>query len=152
MNPLRLTMVGCCAEKLARIAPARQLYRSPLFQKAATYAATLGHDWVVISAAYGLIGADSQLAPYDVTMAGLTAEQRQAWAQHVAQQLDALAIFHDAERVEVTLLAGESYAGWVPLVSEWCTVVQPMRGMQIGQRLQWLNAQQLQPALFVEAA
>lgn len=152
MNPLRITLVGCCAEKLQRIAPARQLYRSALFQKAAAYAGSLGYDWMVISAAYGLIGADSQLAPYDVTMASLTPEQRQAWAHHVAQQLEALAIFHDAERVEVTLLAGESYAKWVPLVSSWCTAYMPLRGMQIGQRLQWLNAQQMQPALFVEAA
>ena len=87
MNPLGLTLVGCCAEKLQRIAPARQLYRSALFQKAAAYAGNLGHDWMVISAAYGLIGADSQMAPYDVTMAGLTPEQRLAWlVDHLAEQ------------------------------------------------------------------
>jgi hypothetical protein len=152
MRVSRLTLVGCCAEKLGRIAPARQLYRSPLFQKAATYAQSLGVEWQVISAAYGLIKSDSQLAPYDVSMSSLTPEQRKAWAKNVAAQLEALALFLEVDRLEITLLAGESYAGFVPMVSDWCAVYQPMRGMQIGQRLQWLNAQMVQPELFAEAA
>jgi hypothetical protein len=152
MSTHRLTLVGCCAEKLGRIAPARDLYRSPLFRKAAAYAETLGHEWQVLSAAYGLIVNHSQLAPYDTSMASLSADQREAWAEHVAAQLHALACFHEVDRLEVTLLAGESYATWAPMVSKWCTVLQPMRGMQIGQRLHWLNAQMQQPELFAESA
>lgn len=152
MSGRRIVLVGCCAEKLSRIAPARQLYRSALFQKATAYAGTLGCDVYVISAAYGLIRMDDQLAPYDKSMSGMAPEQRAQWARHVAGQLDALAAFHDTDRLDVTLLAGESYAGWMPLVSSWCTVRQPLRGMQIGQRLQWLNAQMCEPELFPEAA
>jgi len=148
----RLALVGCCAEKLSRIAPARQLYRSALFQKAAAYADTLGRDVHVISAAYGLVGMANQLAPYDKAMTSLSPEQREHWARHVAGQLEALAIFRDADRLDITLLAGESYASWIPLVSDWCTVHRPLRGLQIGQRLQWFNAQLTQPQLFAEAA
>lgn len=106
----------------------------------------------MISAAYGLIRSDDQLAPYDLSMNSLTVDQRHKWARDVAAQLDALRLFHDAETLDVVLLAGESYATWVPIVSDWCTVSQPLRGMQIGQRLQWLNSKMKAPDLFPEAA
>ena len=45
----------------------------------------------------------------------------------------------DDEAVEITLLAGETYAGWVPKVQVFANVAQPLKGMQIGQRLQFLT-------------
>jgi hypothetical protein len=152
MKTHHLTLIGCCAEKLGRIAPARELYRSALFRKAAQWASQQRHDWHVLSAAYGLIKPDSQLAPYDCAMASLKPEARQAWAKSVAMDIDALTTFYGADRLEITLLAGQDYAGWVPLVEAWCTVHQPMQGMQIGQRLQWLNQQLEQPVLFEDVA
>ncbi len=133
-----LTLVACCGEKLARIAPARELYRSALFRKSAAWAENRG-DWMILSARHGLIRPDDQLVPYECSMRSLTAEQRDSWRSHVAGQLFAHAEFLDAERLYVTLLAGESYAGWVDLVRPWCTVEQPLAGMPIGRRLQWLT-------------
>jgi hypothetical protein len=146
-----LILVGCCAEKLARIARARDMYRSTLFRKAAQYADKRG-DWQVISAAYGLIKPDSQMAPYDCAMSSLDAEARAQWARSVARQLEALAHFWEVERLEVSLLAGKDYATWVPLVAPWCTVHQPLQGLQVGERLHWFNQQLQQPALFPEVA
>ncbi len=137
---IRLTLVACCGEKLSRIAPARELYRSLLFRKSAAWAEQLGDPWMVLSARHGLIRSDDTLAPYDCAMSSLTAEQREAWNRHVAGQLAALAAFHETDRMRVTLLAGETYAGWISLVREWCTVEQPLRGMPIGRRLQWLTS------------
>lgn len=146
---LTLTLVACCGEKLARIAPARELYRSALFRKAAAWAEQRG-DWMILSAQHGLIRPDDQLAPYDCAMRSLTAEQRDWWNRHVAEQLQAHASYLDAERLHVTLLAGETYAGWVDLVRPWCTVDQPLAGMPIGRRLQWLTLANEQIGLAVD--
>jgi hypothetical protein len=145
-----LILVGCCAEKLSRVAPARELYRSALFRKAAAWADRNGDEWRVISAAYGLIKADQKLAPYDCPMSRLSQDDRARWSRGVARHLDTIA---DGGELRVTLLAGRSYAGWVPLVQPWCTVEQPLAGMSIGLRLQWLTDQlSAQAVMFSEAA
>ena len=136
-----ITLVGCCAEKLGRIAPARQMYRSELFRKASIWAEQQGNQWFVLSAAHGLIGPDYVIQPYDRSMRDMSALENVNGDYHVADQLEGHAAFHDADRLEITLLAGQSYAGWIPLVSSWCAVHQPLAGMQIGQRLQWLKQQ-----------
>ena len=141
MTSRQITLVSCCREKLSRMAPAEQLYRSPLFQKSKAWANMQGNDWFVISARYGLIKPEAKMQPYDKTMRSLTPEEREEWAQNVATGLRALSAFWDVDRLEITLLAGADYASWIPLVSDFCDVHQPMAGMQIGQRLQWLNQQ-----------
>ena len=138
----RITLVGCCREKASGIAPARQLYKSQLFKKAAGWADRRGDDWFVISAKHGLIKSDSKLAPYDSSIRAMAPDQRTKWATDVAAQLSALAAFYEVDRMEVTLLAGSAYAGWLDLVQPWCTVHQPLEGLQIGQRLQWLTPPQ----------
>ena len=136
-----ITLVGCCREKASSIAPARQLYKSQLFKKAAGWSDRRGDEWFVISAKHGLIKSESKLAPYDARIQGLTQDQRAKWSADVAAQLSALAAFYEVEQMEVTLLAGAAYTGWIDIVQPWCTVHQPLAGLQIGQRLQWLTAQ-----------
>jgi hypothetical protein len=133
----RLALVSCCGEKLGRVAPARQLYRSQLFRKSVAWVTAQGLDWWVISSSYGLIHPDSQLAPYDSTVRGMTPEDRAAWNLRIAREID---VHFENDQVEIVLLAGASYAGWIPLVQPWCRVEQPLQGLQIGQRLQWLTA------------
>jgi hypothetical protein len=134
----RIALISCCGEKLARVAPARELYRSQLFRKSVAWASRQGFDgWFVLSARYGLIRPDEQLAPYDYSARQMSPAERAAWEQRVAEQLDAYTI--DDERVEITLLAGEVYAGWIPKVQAFATVLQPLKGMQIGERMSWLN-------------
>lgn len=147
-----ITLVSCCREKGGSIAPARELYRSQLFRKSATWADRQGHDWFVLSAHHGLIHPDGNLAPYDHSVRSMTPDERQLWAHAVAQQLRARAQFWDVERLDITLLAGATYASWVPLVEDWCTVRQPLEGLQIGQRLQWLTFQLNQYELDLNAA
>lgn len=150
--PRPITLVSCCREKGGSIAPARELYRSQLFRKSATWADRQGHDWFVLSAKHGLIKPDDRLAPYDHSVRNMTPYDRQYWANAVAEQLRALALFWGVEHLNVTLLAGAAYANWIPLVEDWCTVRQPLEGLQIGQRLQWLTFQLNQYELDLEAA
>lgn len=134
----RIALISCSAEKASSTTPlqARQLYRSPLFRKSVAWAEQQGLEWFVLSAAYGLIRPADQLMPYDKTLRNMTTEQRAAWAQRVASEIDAW--FPEPE-LEITLLAGEAYAGWIPKVAHFAHVVQPLQGMQIGQRLQFLT-------------
>lgn len=135
----RIALVSCSAEKASSVnpLPARSLYRSQLFRKSVAWVEQQGLEWFVLSAAYGLIKPDEQLMPYDKTLRSMAPDEREAWARSVAQQLDAYTL--DDERVELVLLAGEAYAGWIPLVQSFATVEQPLSGMQIGQRLQFLT-------------
>lgn len=135
----RFALIGCCAEKASstKPLPARQLYRSQLFRKSLAWVESKGLEWFVISARFGLIPQDMVLMPYDHTMRQKTPTEREAWNQGIAMQLDAY--MPEGERVELVLLAGEAYAGWIPKVQEFADVLQPMKGMQIGQRLQWLT-------------
>ncbi|MFT3819863.1 MAG: hypothetical protein QM750_19995 [Rubrivivax sp.] len=138
-EPLRLTLIGCCGRKLERAAPARELYRSPLFVHARGWAERQDAPWMVLSAQRGLIEPDEVVSPYDMPMHRLTPGDRIVWARQVAHELLALSSAWSAQRLTITLLAGVSCAAWVPLVGPWCTVEQPLRGMPIGRRLQWFS-------------
>jgi hypothetical protein len=135
----RIALVSCSAEKASSVnpLPARSLYRSQLFRKSVAWVEQQGLEWFVLSAAYGLIKPDSTLMPYDKTLRNMAPDERAKWEQSVAEQIDAYT--SDDERVELVLLAGEAYAGWVPKVQAFASVEQPLRGMQIGQRLQFLT-------------
>lgn len=136
----KITLVSCCREKLSRMAPPRELYRSPLFRKSAAWAEKQGDEWFVLSAKHGILKPDAPIMPYDMTMRGMSPYEKQYWANAVEGQLNALALFWGVDQLEITLLAGADYAIFAPL-ADWCTVNQPLQKMQIGQRLQWLNAQ-----------
>jgi len=131
-----IVLVGCCGPKLGRIAAARDLYRSPLFRLSSTWAQAHGDAWMILSAKYGLIKPDDKLAPYDLALGDRSPQERGRWAVQVQDQVDALELAQGPSRF--TLLAGEAYATWVRPVD---SVVQPMAGMMIGRRLQWLNEQ-----------
>lgn len=135
----RIALVSCCGEKLGHVAPARQLYRSQLFRKSAAWVEQQGLEWFVLSAAYGLIKPDDQLAPYDKSAARMSPEERAIWASMVAEQIDYR--FSEDPELEIVLLAGQAYTGWIPMVAPFCKVEQPLQGMQIGERLRWLTEQ-----------
>lgn len=140
-----IILVSCGSKKAACAMPARALYTSPLFQKSARWAEQQGQPWFVLSARHGLLHPNGDVAPYDQTMRNMSPAERQQWARGVEQQLLAVAQGWGVERLNIVLLAGAAYGGWIPLVQTWCTVTEPMKGMQIGRRLQWLT-KQLDPA------
>lgn len=107
-------LAGCSAGKLARPAPARELYTGPLFRlslRAAEAAAGPGDVILVISALLGLIGLDELVTPYDRTMAHPLA----VTAAEIARQARARGIVHDP----AVVLAPKAYAAvvtgaWTP--------------------------------------
>ena len=126
-------LVGCASQKLQRPAPARDLYVSSLFRKASAYAEQECDRWYILSAKHGLVHPDDVLEPYDIKLGTKAAGPFAAWGAKVKIQLA------EREGVEVDLLAlaGGQYVNFF-YFTPW-TVHDPMKGMGIGQRLQFLT-------------
>ena len=128
-------LVGCAAAKLRRPAPARDLYTSQLFRKAAAYADANTDRWFVLSAKYGLVASDDEIGPYDAKLGTKTGPPIWDWAKDVANQLRVALL--DVESPELLILAGEQYRTFLRF-SDYPARV-PMEGMGIGQQLGYLT-------------
>lgn len=135
---LTVALVACGKRKLDRPAPARALYTSPLFRRASAYADAHADRWYVLSAFHGLIAPDTELHPYDRSLAAASVRERDAWAERVAYDLRRAC---HGYVVRVVLLAGAVYRD--PLahrLRQWCAVETPLAGLPIGAQLAWLAA------------
>ncbi|WP_419707997.1 DUF6884 domain-containing protein [Promicromonospora sp. NFX87] len=137
-----VALIGCGAAKLARPAPARDLYTGGLFRKSVAYAEALPCDrWYVLSGLHGLVHPDTVLEPYDVELGrahddpGTAAPPTWDWIALVRAQL--AAELADVPRPSLVVLAGERYRSFLH-PCQWPYRV-PMQGLGIGQQLAWLN-------------
>lgn len=141
MTTTPLLLISCVADKAAEACEARDLYRSDWFRKARAYAEAHEADWLILSAAHGLLDPRQMIEPYDVTLHDMDKAERQAWAEGVMRQLRQ----RGQQGRPVAILAGERYREFLePMVArfvpspELCAV--PMRGLGIGQQKAWLAA------------
>lgn len=141
----RVILVSCAATKLDRPAPAADLYTSPLFRAARSYAEASGHPWFVLSARHGLVEPGTVLEPYDTKLADLTPGERSAWADRVARALyykgfGGWGVFE--------IHAGDAYARplRVALAPISLNILEPLDGLGIGQRLHWYAARRNSPS------
>lgn len=134
---MRVALVACASTKLAKAAPAADLYVSPLFKKSRAWAERSCDAWKILSAKHGLVDPKTVLKPYDLSLMDMTREEREAWRDKVGQALAE----EYPEGATFVWLAGGFYMGalrFIPHPNDY-EHEEPMRGMQIGQRLQWLN-------------
>jgi hypothetical protein len=129
-----IALVSCAAQKLDRPAPAAELYTSPLFRASRRRAEQCDH-WYVLSALHGLVAPTQIIAPYDRTLADLARAGREEWGRRVATAL--VAELGELRDIEFLVLAGERYCE--PLRQHIPRMVEPLRGMMIGRRLQFLK-------------
>lgn len=143
--PKRIYLVGCGKSKRSETSPARDLYTGHLFRKSYQLASQVAarNDGVVyiLSAMHGAINPDDPIAPYDLALSDLTESLRCAWGRNVAEFFDTV---YDLSQLRFTILAGRPYveavrAGVVERLGYSIPVHDPMKGMQIGRRLQFLN-------------
>lgn len=151
-------LVACSATKLARPAPARELYSSPLFRMASVVAEAHHDHWLILSAKYGVVHPDEVVAPYNRALSVMDKFDRMAWAGRVDLQLRhgqrafhlqrgrdhnaPIVPLHGLTDVRLTLYAGEDYIAplrWHFARNGW-VVEEPLAGMQIGERLHHLKA------------
>lgn len=130
-------LVSCCGEKLARPAPACELYRSQLFRLARAYAQASGAPWLILSALHGAIEPHQVIEPYDLRLPASRAA-RGPWGARAAGQLLDL-----VQRRPTTFvsLCGAPYTDTIEqlLAAAGSTVSHPLRGLGIGQRLAVLS-------------
>ncbi len=137
INPkTSLVLVSCVKSKLARSAPAQDLYTSTLFTGGRSFARSTGAPWYILSAKYGLVHPDEVIVPYDYTLNRLGVADRSAWARDVL--VDLLPKTKGCQTV--VFLAGVRYREFLigPLEENGLNVTIPMYGLSFGQQLAWL--------------
>lgn len=122
-------------------APAGELYRSDWFRKARAYVRGLGVRWFILSAEHGLLDPSRVVAPYERSLHAMSPQERQAWGERVAAQLQTVA----PAPCPVVFLAGRLYRDALsPWVEDRASV--PMAGLGIGQQKAWLYERTTNPA------
>lgn len=131
--------VLCVSQKQNTATLARDLYTSDWFRKAAAYAEKHADAWYILSAKYGLVSPDQNIAPYDETLNRMPASARRAWAQRVIKDLRG----HLKPGDRVIFLAGARYReNLVAHIQKLgCTAEIPMQGLRIGEQKRWLKEQ-----------
>lgn len=113
-------IIPCSGAKLDRSAPARQLYTGSLFRLALAAALNLTDAELVrvLSARHGLVGLDTELAPYDVRMG----ERGSVTVDQLRRQADELT----PAPALVVLLTPAAYTA--PALAVWPAAVVPLVG------------------------
>lgn len=139
-NENSLALISCSKQKSFKddqqTLVAEDAYCSSLFNKSADWAKNRDMRFAILSAKYGLTNRNRAIKDYDLTLNELNAEKRQQWANGVLNDLKT-----DGLPEKVFLLAGSNYSSELkPLLeNEGIEVIQPLRGMQIGERLSYLT-------------
>ncbi|WP_344942399.1 DUF6884 domain-containing protein [Actinomadura miaoliensis] len=133
-----LVLVGCVKTKADRAMAAKDLYRSPLFQRRRTYAERTALPWFILSSRWGLVAPDEVIAPYDMYLGDQPVSYRRAWASFVTQQL----LLHGpvaGRRIEIH--AGDAYiAPLRPLLEDLgAVVIDPVDARSRGEIIAWYN-------------
>ena len=143
-NENSLALISCSKQKSFKddqqTLVAEDAYCSSLFNKSADWAKNRDMRFAILSAKYGLTNRDKAIKDYDLTLNELNREKRQEWANGVLNDLKIDAIENGLPE-KVFLLAGSNYSSELkPLLEkEGIEVVQPLMGMQIGERLSYLT-------------
>ncbi len=139
MSGVRIALISCSSQKADEPALAKDLYTSALFRKSRAWAEVYCHAWGILSARHGLVLPYQEIRPYDWTLRDLSAEQRTRWGDQVRREVTDW--WGMAPRYYV--LAGELYAQELRRIDglNGITTFEPLKGLQIGERLAWLNNQ-----------
>ena len=132
-----LCLVSCVSKKQDRPSPAKELYVSDWFMKARALVEAQDWPWFILSAQYGLLHPDKEIAHYEKTLNTMRRDERQVWANDVMRALEGRL---DGVR-SVVVFAGEKYREFlVPEMQRRGVQVHvPMEGLKIGEQLAWLN-------------
>jgi hypothetical protein len=132
----RIGLVGCVKTKLASPAPARDLYRSALFQGRRRWVEQSCDRWLILSVGHGLVDPDQVLAPYQEALGSLGTAGRRVWARRVLSELEARVGPLGAGVYEIHAGAAYRDCGLVDgLIVAGATVEVPAAGLSQGEQL-----------------
>jgi hypothetical protein len=129
----RIALISCGKTKRPEASPAADLYTSPLFRMSLRHAVQTCDDLFILSAKHGLVEPQAVLAPYNFTMADMTAAQRVAWGRAVAKRLGPLG------NNTLVIYAGESYIEPIRRAAPTWKIEAPLAGLGLFERLSWLK-------------
>jgi len=138
---MKIALVSCTKQKKEVPCSAEEMYMpSTLFKKITNYIKQTDiDDWYILSAKYGLLNKNTIISPYDVTLVKMNTEERKKWADRVGEEL----LSEFTNQTEIYFFAGEKYRQYlIPILENSgfkCHV--PLKGMQIGEQLQYLSNQ-----------
>jgi hypothetical protein len=132
-----VVLVSCVKSKLPSSAPARALYTSAWFRKVRDIVEKSGAWWFVLSARYGLVAPDDEIAPYNHTLNAMGMAERKDWSSRVLDKL--LPQLSNEKRV--VMFAGHRYREFLvePLRQRGIEVQVPMANLARGKQLAWLS-------------
>ncbi len=146
----RIALVACGASKLGTRARAADLYTGNLFRHQRAYAERCCDHWYILSAKHGLVDPDTELDPYECTLATFSVAEREAWGDRVVTSF--VRQWGDVVNVTPVLLAGSAYLGALrgKLVQlehrqdvdvAWRAPIAPLARLGIGLQMAWLKAE-----------
>lgn len=104
----QIVLVGCSKLKEKKSCTAQEMYSvSTFFRLCRAYAEQMGDEWFILSAKYGLVFPEQEIAPYDETLTRMFHHARYEWAMRVFAQLKKRLTNPAEERI--IILAGARY-------------------------------------------
>lgn len=133
---MKIALISCVKQKADKPQKARELYISSLFVKSLEYTEKIikADKIFVLSAKYGLVPIDKVIEPYEKTLNNMKKNERVEWANEVLSELSKVS---DIMKDEYYILAGKNY--YENIYKRLKNVKIVMEGLQLGQRLQFLN-------------
>jgi hypothetical protein len=133
----RVILLGCVKLKVGHRAPAKDLYRSPLWRGRRAYAEASGRPWLILSAEHGLVDPDLPLDPYDLALSELSASERRAWGERVVDGLERQ--FGCLAGMIFEIHAGALYRHAIGpgLAQRGASLQAPLGGLALGSQLAW---------------
>ncbi|MEI6520584.1 MAG: DUF6884 domain-containing protein [bacterium] len=133
-------LVSCVKGKKEGYHQAKELYDSDRFRTARALVETTGESWYILSAKYGLVAPEQEIAKYDKTLNNkkdMPIDERRRWSDQVFKSLQLILEPGD----KVIILAGQLYHEFLVdrLQKMGVTVEIPMKGMRQGEQLQWMK-------------
>jgi hypothetical protein len=125
-----VVLISCVKSKRDYPCAAKDLYCSPLFKAQRQYAQAVSRMWFILSAKYGLLEPEQQIAPYEMTLKAAPAPEKKRWASDVFTALQQKIVPSD----KIVITAGESYCRYLlPLLrAEGFQVERPLKGLSMG--------------------
>jgi hypothetical protein len=131
-----IALISCGKSKLNVHAPAHTLYTGDLFQKSLAYARRKNADAIyILSAKYGLLELEQEIAPYELTLKRMPSREVAQWAEGVLTQLRARS---NLTTDRFIILAGLPYRSL--LLPHLTNVEVPLEGLGFGEQLQFLKS------------
>lgn len=117
-----ILLVSCGKRKSDIRCQAKEMYNSFRFQRIKDIAESLGIQWYIMSAKYGLLNPESIIEPYDMCLTNCSDEYQQQWARHIVDKFVGL----DKNTVFAVIANSEYSKNIVPmLIAEGFSVTAP---------------------------